>query len=658
MTAYRGGVRDRAEAAPGGRPPIYLDVPFSVARLKANEPASGDDAQDRGRAERAPLDFKLSDPVLYVAGGPVPDHCPFDKQRYATPPTIGILAAEYGMGKSELFAMLERYINANAPLLRDRRALRVELGHHVPSTRRPLLARVAGEDDEAARRFAELLFGTQTDDEYEERRARIRSGKTILLLDALDELLPQGDQTDYERFFDGLANYAGGQSEPEPGFLILVSMRREFLVTVDDEAAGLIGRTVRGRCAAKRLTTDLLQLAPFTLDLIRVYLERHFEGPETPSEGLDVESLMARIEADERLVEILSRPLLLRLWCEMVSGIGSLPDISRTADLIESYIKFASKEQHKVHGGGWDLDKLSEKALNLFSNAEIEIPDEDIDELVTVKPGAGSPEERQATLEAAIHKCPFLQQTNEGVCFAHRAFFEYFTVQGVKLHALRQPRDVKPFNDLVLNTDMRKLLKAYLGEKMFISLAHEAWGLDDSSWASSEQDREDFERWHSRLLASMTIDWHEPGEAKKLREAVVGLLARIRDGAEVHPNYLMYGLDSIGVHLLRETNANIRDQRKPFSDVVKDTAERVVARLKDIKEKPDAGDQASANRPFQGEDYELLLEKVLDLGTRLHMPWVIPYCTRRVEDISDYVITNEQTKRRVTRIMERVTQPR
>jgi hypothetical protein len=627
---------DPADGVDDGRWQSYIEVPVGVAK------ASSDD------------ELQLSEPFLYVAGKNVEGRYAYQEQQYAVPPTVALVTAEYGMGKSELFAMLKKYVNNNRGLLGGRRAVIIELGRRPRSD---LLVDQKPHDPTAlARRFGELVFGEMSDADYKLLRGAVRAGWVLLLLDGLDELLAHRNMVEYNQFFVGLACFAGvdnaGLVDP-PKYLILVSMRREFLVSVNDQKTGRAAKVLHTCCGHEGLSVDFLVLSPFGESQVGDYVARHFREPECiPPHGLGAKEVLDRIQHSDRLLQIVARPLLLRMWCELVSDLGkNVSAVGEEVELFQKYVERASERQKELYGGAWDLAKLALKALELFANAKSEILSNEIIILLD-ESWVG---ERPVDTQVAIHKCPFLQETPHGVRFAHRAFFEYFTARGVDEKLKADPPDPEPFNDLVLNTDMRKFLKFLLGHQRFNDLARTAWGLDDPQWELSIEDGERFEAWHRRLLESMTIEWHEARAASELREAVDGFLGKVEDNFHVHPAYLIYAFESIGVQFARDTKANIRDQRNRFSEVLRSTAVRVISRLERAK---GGGGGEFRTEAFGISDYdskyELLLEKVLDLGTRLHLDWVKKYCYDRTNDVSDLVV-DIRTKMRVTRILDRLS---
>ncbi len=609
---------------------MYVDVPISVAPyFPRSEP-------------------RLSDPFLYVAGRPIGNRAPYDGQSYATAATVGLLMAEYGMGKSELMMMLKWYIDANHELLGGRRAVLVELGSC--RDRVTLLEdRLPGDRGEMARLFGQLIFGSasQADSDYEQRRADVREGAVVLLLDGLDELLPYRNRDEYLNFYRALASFAGQIGKgPEDVLhsLVLVSMRREFLISVGDE-----GIAHAAKVFPSTLGVDHLMLSPFTMSHVACFLEHHFARCEAglPS-GQTIEALIERIRNNDRLREMLARPLLLKLWCDILPRLEAKAfDLSHEAELFEEYVETASREQTEKYQGWWDLEKLSAKAKDLYMGSSVfEIPTDTDDIQSLLKE---SSEGKPTDLQLAIHKCPFLQDTGKGTLrFAHRAFFEYFTARGVRDCA--KNGDYEPFNDLVLNTDMRKFLRFLLKPEKFNQLAHKAWGLEDPTWRLSEEDRRSFEDWHGHLLKSMTTKETRPQEVEDLRRSIIGFLERLERGCVVHPEYTTYAFESIGRHFTGDTKVDVVDQWDRFSDVLKKCGNRLVKLLKSLHPDED-GRRLSQESDIVGcrNDYEILLEKVLELGTRLHLDWVRSY---RSKDILP-LVRNEKTQARMARILDR-----
>ena len=182
------------------------------------------------------------------------------------------------------------------------------------------------------------------------------------------------------------------------------------------------------------------------------------------------------VSKHEALLEILYRPLLLRIFCDMASiskgekVFERLKDYKNAAQLIEDYVRRQRRttisNAHKATSRQTISGILTHwpvECLDLYLKGVHAMQVENIRRIL--RPDAENAEVDEVW--RSIHKCPFLKRNDkEEVVFTHSSFLEFFVAKGVSLD-MKEKQDQKfsAFDTLVLNVDTRKFLKSIMVAK-------------------------------------------------------------------------------------------------------------------------------------------------------------------------------------------------
>lgn len=628
----------RAEAAPYVAAP-YVKVPARVLQDRL-EPEEEPDATEP--AARATLD-----PLQFLAGLPAAatdPHLPLDR---APAPSLCLIAGEYGTGKTEL-------VRRVTELLRDRSGEGAPWPLPVALVRCRRRLGLLGESAPEAR-FHELLYGgifeqwasaqppvAAAGELLTAIAGAIRDGRIFLLLDGLDELIFEPSQ--HERFFRGLAGMLRGEPGDRLAVRVAVSVRTEYLRSFEGNRPTHIADLVH-HALAPQAGVYYLQLDVFDDSRLRRYLRRR---------TAHASAIFAALTGDRHRLGPLRRPLLVKLWCdsaplEEIAASGRIaPGDLTEAKVFGEYILDASRkmrlETPALHT--WDLGKMAVKSVELYREGRSYFRLDELGELLepreldpSLRPDAADDPE-EAVLQS-IHKCPFLiQRRDRGVEFSHRSFLEYFTARGVAKALGQEPPDPGPFNELVLNVDMRKFLRDLVGEERFCHYARLAWGLGDEAggWElEAPALRPRLEEIHGRLLAAMT----EPGSlGEKDLEQAIELLKE----PGIDPRYLTYAYEAVSIHLRHHRwRSAYRPLRDRFSSLLHQRLEQLLDSL-------DGPLPATAVK-----DRLLLVDRVLDIGASFGFGWMAGYLgEERIQRLAERTPERTEDEALIGRINQRL----
>lgn len=585
----------------------YIAVPAEIVEIEIPQEDRTWHGKETQKIEKscqlqAPLSFLLRENSNQAASYELQGaHSPF----------IALVLGQYGTGKTELIRQLSDLIRGRAqdtaiqalPVSLVRCRLRIEL-----------LTEDSNEDQ-----FLDFLFGrflkeSQDHPLSEQDKATlrdladaIRKGDVFLLLDGLDELVFRPEHHMYFlRQLVRLLYPDSSETVEVPNFRIALSARIEYLASLDPDHR-LLRRLLRAHGAgeaAPRLYT--VKLDVFDNSSIHDYLLDY------PPLG---DPFFEFFLQHEKQLGQLRRPLLLKLWCES----GGLAAITCGEDLtteitegrvFEQYIQQASDVMKDVMPAPatWDIERIAKKSVEIYSIKRTYFEKEEIPDLLS--PGDFTSQKNPGeSLEEialqAIHKCPFLQKRADGgVEFSHRSFLEFFTAKGVAWE-LTENGNPHPFNELVLNVDMRKFLIHFLGEDEFNARAYEAWGLNDSKFIEHPYFSK-LQSVHRELLSYMT----QPGklDADVIRKAIKILQERALD-----PRYLLYAYEAVAIHL----RYNI--WKSEYQAYIIDFDKALKTRFHWTLEELGGPDPVANDRE---KNLLLLVERIVHLGENFGFDWM------------------------------------
>lgn len=632
-----GGGRGRANT-------FYVEVPGRLSRgglsLDRNHPL---DRTDETRIETKIL---LS-PLNYLTGLKLGDNWWFDKTA-RDGPSISIVVGEYGLGKTEL-------LHCVAEALHE---ARVDTGVDVLpvslSSARGL--RTLAESFEPRDFLCALLLHLTinlTEPQLDEIFARIADGSLVLLLDALDELV--SDETEHHAFMESLGRLSSSLT-PAVGFHIILSMRLEHLNKVYRGKLQRAGKRLEV-AADHSVAVDFLLLDFFSDAMVRDYVSYRLEDPK----------IMELLPRSREFQDLLRRPLLARILCDLVPSdprkrralLQDLQEVTSAAALlrlfthrarIDPVLKSAQAEIRERLGGPselrWSHRKLSAVSLKAHLGGKSEL-----DRQATLKILVAEPEEKvdaEQTVAAVrllsdddlwmtIYKCPFLNRAGSHlesadpalrVAFTHRVFFEYFVTEGVilELKELWGSNNLA-FHNLVLNVDMHRFLRDLTilteakgdrpgGEKLWYLETGRAYGLEkdcEREWSKHGRLPKDRKKWLDdirRPLLDARSGLKDSEDPKMLRGAVLKFLEEDDgSGLSLPPRYLIPNYEAVAVCLLKPW-IGTEDLHRRFADLLGRRLDKTVHLL--------LGD---ALEPDSREIYELLVERLLDVGLRCNYAW-------------------------------------
>jgi len=618
------------EEGRGKRNRHYIPVPafLSVGRLPTNDPSTSSP--------------KLTNPFTFLTGK-YEGQTSYSGlgQGYASEGSVSIIVGQYGLGKTELVHQVCGYLNT--PEKKDLAPLPINLAL-CREEGVPIVRRIQPPD------FARLLFGRVL------RRAGLElsfvmkrllpdvyDGKVLLILDGLDELISDPTKTQNHRFFSNLTRcmFAGARRGGEPPkFRVAVSMRMEYLSAAPfedpSELAGVINRAASKCLPGVSLCMYSLQLEVLDDSRMEAYLNRRLKGYKQRQSASG--GAFEAVKGNRRLLEMLRRPLLLRVFCDIAESMGqkkfhllldSMKNSEYPVRLIEELVKEGGKDprllrdQRDVTPYVWDADKLARKSLELYADGKDALTPSDVEEILrhTDPSALGANVTPRGLTDAqileGIHKCPFLIRDGDDtsatpVRFTHRMFFEYFVARG---HVL--DKENAAWVNLVLNVDTRRFLRDMMETEEWFERTKRSYALDEhgrGTWEFAESlDFEELERERRLLLKYMTDPEGEQYAADEGDELLKTINSFLDKEKRLHPLYRVYNYEAIAhyvwFHRWDDHGAAIS---KRFNTILQES-------LEDVCEELASGDT------FKRKALELLLERILHIGQRLRYAWVKDY---------------------------------
>jgi hypothetical protein len=595
----------------------YIDVP---ARLGRNRLPAGT--------------FEHVNPILFLTGIHAGRVTPYAAQKLAPAPSVSLIVGQYGLGKTELIFRVceqmrlstEKVLPVNLALCRD------DAG----------IALLDGEPSSEA--VSTLLFdrifkraGLDRDGVLPALLSDIRNGRILLILDGLDELV--SNQTQHNHFFAGLMRLLEGA---EARFRVIVSMRFEYLSlsgVAADDASDLAALIQRHGTAGKDVAVFFLVLDYLGDSGVEDYLDDRLD---------DGARVYADIRGYSRVLEMLRRPLLLRIFCDVAPNVD-LPDLlaklghrGNPVPLLKAFTKAASsdkalaKAQDDIAEFTWDIEALARQSLDLYRHSQSELTVRAIRSVLRPIEGESSVEEI-VTLPVeevlkGVHKCPFLKldsavvhsEDQKVARFAHRIFFEYFTARAMAAELQDRSAVVgkRAFDELVLNVDMRKFLRGLVEDDVtWYKETRPSYGLDNpEEWEDAKGTLFDVLEQKRRILLDAMTDpenpeYYKESPLKRNTMETVHWFVQRQAGPGLHPGYLTYNYESVAVYLTYQRNPGLEDLRKRFDRSLHDRLLAVLAIL-------------GHDEPKLQTANSLLLERVLDIGRRLRFVWAKDFVGR------------------------------
>ncbi len=647
--------------------------------------------------------------------------------------SFSIIVGEYGLGKTELmFRAAEASIDEpkssrHSACLPIALASARKLGslseargpiEFMRGLLEPVLQGRSFDLDEAARDFVN----------------GVRRGDIMLLLDALDELV--SERTGHDMFLESVGNMVAGSDSGN--FHIVLSMRLEHLLHVSGDQLGDVAASLQ-KGAGAPVPVNFLLLEFFDDSTVEDYIAFR----------TDDDDFVDALPAAHRFRDMLRRPLLARIFCDLLSKpisklnqeklIKKIEDeVDSPASLLELFTKEAGRDglllasqnqirQRFAHGEHfiWKHALLAKTALDVYRRGDWLLNRADIG-MILVEADSGHPANPNElaklsplALEKCIYKCPFLSRASGQeraasgndlrIQFTHRVFFEYFTTKGIVAELTENLEQLHAFHDLVLNIDMHKFLRDLTVREWSLLLKHkvvaELVGLQANTTASDdlkpnpdllafvrkqapkerpERLRKDAYLWYLEtgraygLEENHREEWDHFGglsssrrdELDVVRRDLLDIRSRLSralkkgpdamktavenylklDEAEpLHPRYQIPNYEAVAVCLL-DPAVGTRSLHKDFSDLL-ETRMGGTSALLNV---PDSDIPQSELTPV----YELLVERLLDVGHRCRYPWVHSWSsvTESCElqggpNEGTIVIRDNDTRRRIDRVL-------
>ncbi|HEX3529244.1 MAG TPA: hypothetical protein VH988_19480 [Thermoanaerobaculia bacterium] len=630
--------RDKFELRPPGQD--YIEVLVDPQRdcLETDEPAH----------KARPIN-----PLIFVTGVRGPQHGSHAMTRFAEVSSVNVVVGTYGLGKTELMHQLCNHILKNRAHVSSPQPLPVNLA--LCNHKRGLLNEATVPSGEV---FSQLLFSHLIEDEDDcaftagPLLSAIAGGEVFLLLDGLDELVISGKE--YQGFLGGLANLLalGAQirGSAAPLFRIVISMRYELLTATDSDGGADLVRTLRSTPpGGEPLPVYFLRLDLFDDSRVQLYMKRRGLEPHWFPE----------VSRHHALLEVLYRPLLLRIFCDMALGperekvFQKLASYKHAAQLIDDYVTLAEKDyelrraQEAIESlYQWDSNELARECLDLYLRGIDFMRVENLRNILR-------PDARQISKDdvwRGIHKCPFLRRSGNKAFFTHRSFLEFFVAKGVSLDMERsenEERRFSAFDTLVLNVDTRKFLKSIVVEKadeeVWFQRTFRAYGLaNPEEWEPPyPPDLKELDEQRRALLDAMT----EP-EDKKVNETarvyIRKFVERADDHDRLHPRYLTYNYEAVAVFLKNNRGEDLLIVREQFRNLLRDRLEKTMNELGSLP----------GIKSYLREPLELLVERILNIAQRLRYPWAPVYTEDLQKERLKTLISAGATQDRIFTILD------
>lgn len=601
---------------------------------------------------------KLTNPFIFLSGKWFRTAIPFTGQENAKLPGCFFIVGQYGLGKTELIYQICQYLleapnreSVPQPLPINLALCRNELGYIRPGITA---------DDFCHLLFDRILAEAKLNLSFvkSELLPEIHAGRILLLLDGLDELVATNREN--RRFLKGLARMlaadpTGGGMTSASEARAVVSMRLEYLYGVSNaDDAGDLTDIVNQAQAALKFNTYFLKLDFLEDSRINAYFcQRLTAGNEA----------FEKVQKNEQLLEMLRRPLLLRIFCDLAERqpkkkfhllLESLKNQEHPARLLQLFVDLAAhdailnKYQKKIADFVWDADELAKISVKMYESGKSEMSLTDAGSILKSTDGKAPCLLTESEILDGIHKCPFLlkdvRTSGSGsqitIRFAHKIFYEYFIAKGIALH--KDSDNYDPWMNLVLNVDMRKFLKGLVPESEWYERTKKSYAMESEqlpSWRH-ELNFTELEKERRFFLDFMTDPENEKylkDEDHSLASTVKRFLAR---EDQLHPRYLLYTYEAVALyveyHKWDEEGAEIS---KDFSEILHKRIQKIIAAFSD--EKPD-----------RRAVYALLLERILHIGQRLRYRWIKQYKKNRHELLT--LAADDNIKARIKTIFTNV----
>lgn len=560
----------------------------------------------------------------------------FPNQLIARIPYFSFIVGQYGLGKTELVTQVCRFI--------------LKSNEYQDSGIVPLPVTLAScrkylKDKDMS--FGEFLFNDilsplniSFSEIENDLLSDIFDGRIILLLDGLDELIQlEGRSVELHKWFlSSLAEFIATARQfsngEEPKFKIVVSLREEYLAMVSSTDAKNFRETIYPHFPDGNINLYFLNLTFFDESRIYAYLLKR------KKDNYKDYHLLEELAKNPDFKEIFHRPLLLRLlvdWLEYETAdlnklIEKLQTYNHPAYFIRFYIDTIvndnklRKTQDQILECYWDPTLIARRCLLMTEEGRQVMKLNDVRNILVPVTLAHVDDLTDEQVLAGIHKCPFLKKEFKDkdqeilFRFSHKIFFEYFTVEGVwlDLQEGRAKNGFGAFDELVLSVDMRKFLKAFVGEKWYERTAI-AYGLGEKDWIEWQytevsngapidiKNQEELNRLNEQrkiMLDTMS----EPEEEKAGIEKTIHDF--LSEEGRYHPRYLVPNYEAITVFIWN----NI------WSDIGKEYYSRFE---KTLKERTDFIVKGLEKQDFKlNKEWLLLLERIFDIGYRLRFPWI------------------------------------
>jgi hypothetical protein len=580
----------------------------------------------------------------------------------AKSPYISFIIGQYGQGKTELVKQICTMLiknNSSAPLPIS-----------LVQCRKRINNAFNGEIS-----IEKLLFLSidskiaKTD--IEEIVRLICVGKIILLLDGLDELI-QGVENPgsfCKWFLEGLSALFLNQNSNIDS-RVVVTMREEFLSIVSNkEATDITGFVLNPRNSHNLGLTQpyiyILNINFFDDSRISAYIRKR---ERLNPNGKILGKILLKDDLNSSFRDIFHRPLLLRLladWAMLENArlrdlLKILKESSGPALFIKLYINTAAEDtilksvQNQILACSWDPELIAKRCLFIYEGGREYFEIDDLREIVIP---LNDPTDIKLTDQQAVdavHKCPFLlmERGDEDMVFrfSHKIFYEYFVAFGMYKDYFpdngTNHLELKPFDELVLNVDMRKLLRAFVGDKWHdetklsygINMTHwKEWNLDevhgDSSPIDVQSEYEGLNQMRIQLLDLMSSPELFINEKKIEIENTIHVF--LENQNVYHPRYLIFNYEAISVYLWNNNwDPKSKKISEKFSEILKRRAGEILEGLR--------YNNLTLRRPWL-----LLLERILSIGYKLRYTWVRELSNIE-EVVEKYKISNPQILKRIS----------
>jgi hypothetical protein len=406
-----------------------------------------------------------------------------------------------------------------------------------------------------------------------------------------------------------------------------------------------------------------LQAEFLTVDNIKEYLNQMIIDS-------DIDRIIENIENNPELLDILSRPLYLKLFSDLLLNYDDEIDeefyaINSEAKLFEMFIEKISKETLPSEIDRplfkWNIEKLAKKVLEKFKHGEEEkFKDEELYDILD-NLNDNNTEDEQMRL-SYIHKCPFLQKfSSEEFVFSHRAFLEFFIAKAISLEIKND--EWLTFNEIVANVDMRKFLKYFAEtekEKPYNIITREGNAMTkkhENRW--KKVDGFEFENpvWNEyeehRVVLLNSMICPEKSDSN-LKESINFILNLNKDNEEtfyIPSEYLSYAYESIAVNLRYNAfELKYKKISEEFSSKLENKLNNHLNILMNLDDYSEIKELIVLEKEF------MLIERILDICRRLRYEWITSSIDPIQNTIDKFNNQSKETEKVFIRIDELIEQ--